>query len=165
MSLLTPNPGLIFWMLVVFLALVFILAKFAWGPIINGLKEREHEIQSALDLAKQTKADMAKLKSENEALIVEANATRDRILKDAKEAGERLVEAAKAKATAEGNKIIDGARETIKNEQAAAISQIKKEVATLSIEIAEKVLRRELGDKTAQDQLVADLIKDNVKLN
>lgn len=165
MSLLTPSPGLIFWMLVVFLILVFILSKYAWGPIINGLKERENEIQGALDMAKKTKEEMAKLKSDNERLIIEANAARDRIIKDAREAADRLVEAAKDKATAEGNRMIESARETIRSEQAAAVAQIRKEVATLSIDIAEKVLRRELSDKSAQEQLVADLVKDSVKLN
>lgn len=165
MSLLTPNPGLIFWMLVVFLVLVFILSKYAWGPIINSLKEREEEIQGALDLAKKTKEEMAKLQADNERLIVEANAARDRIIKDAKEAADRLVEAAKDKATAEGNRMIESAREAIRSEQAAAVAQIKKEVATLSIDIAEKVLRRELSDKSAQEKLVADLVKDSVKLN
>ncbi|ODS84636.1 MAG: ATP synthase F0 subunit B [Cytophagaceae bacterium SCN 52-12] len=152
-------------MLVVFLVLVFILSKYAWGPIINGLKERENEIQGALDLAKKTKEEMAQLKSDNERLIIEANAARDRIIKEAKEAADRLVEAAKDKATAEGNRIIESARETIRSEQAAAVAQIRKEVATLSIDIAEKVLRRELNDKSAQEQLVADLVKDSVKLN
>ncbi len=152
-------------MLVVFLILVFILSKYAWGPIINGLKERENEIQGALDMAKKTKEEMAKLKSDNERLIIEANAARDRIIKDAREAADRLVEAAKDKATAEGNRMIESARETIRSEQAAAVAQIRKEVATLSIDIAEKVLRRELSDKSAQEQLVADLVKDSVKLN
>ena len=165
MSLLTPNPGLIFWMLIIFLVLVFILSKYAWGPIIKGLDEREEEIQGALDLAKKTKEEMAKLKSDNERLIIEANAARDRILKDAKDAADRLIEAAKDKATAEGNRMIENAREVIKSEQVAALAQIKKEVASLSIDIAEKVLRRELSDKTAQEKLVADLVKDNVKLN
>src|SRR5690606_15501470 len=165
MSLLTPNPGLIFWMVIIFLVLVFILAKYAWGPIIKGLDEREQEIQGALDLAKKTKEEMAQLKSDNERLIVEANAARDRILKEAKEAADRLIESAKEKATAEGNRMIENAREVIKNEQAAAVSQMKKEIATLSIEIAEQVLRRELSDKGAQENLVADLLKDKVKLN
>ncbi|MFA7472083.1 MAG: F0F1 ATP synthase subunit B [Spirosomataceae bacterium] len=165
MSLLTPNPGLIFWMVIIFLVLVFILAKYAWGPIIKGLDEREQEIQGALDLAKKTKEEMAQLKSDNERLIVEANAARDRILKEAKEAADRLIESAKEKATAEGNRMIENAREVIKNEQAAAVSQMKKEIATLSIEIAEQVLRRELSDKAAQENLVADLLKDKVKLN
>jgi F-type H+-transporting ATPase subunit b len=157
MSLLTPNPGLIFWMLVVFLMVVFILAKFAWKPIINGLKERENEIQGALDLAERTKAEMIQLKSDNEKLIAEANAVRDRILRDAKEAADRTILESKDKAAVEAQKIIESARETIRTEQQVAVSKIRKEVATLSLEIAEKVLHRELKDKESQEALIADL--------
>ena len=157
MSLLTPNPGLIFWMLVVFLLVVFILAKFAWKPIINGLKERENEIQGALDLAERTKAEMIQLKSDNEKLIVEANAIRDRILRDAKDAADRTILESKDKAAVEAQKIIDSARETIRTEQQLAVAKIRKEVATLSLEIAEKVLHRELKDKESQEKLIADL--------
>jgi F-type H+-transporting ATPase subunit b len=157
MSLLTPNPGLIFWMLVVFLMVVFILAKFAWKPIIKGLKDRENEIQGALDLAERTKAEMIKLKSDNEKLIVEANAVRDRILRDAKEASDRMIAESKDRAAVEGQKMIDSARDTIRNEQQAAISKMRKEVATLSLEIAEQVLHRELKDKESQEKLIADL--------
>ena len=157
MSLLTPNPGLIFWMLVVFLLVVFILAKFAWKPIINGLKERENEIQGALDLAERTRAEMIQLKSDNEKLIVEANAIRDRILRDAKDAADRTILESKEKATIEAQKVIDSARETIRNEQQLAVATIRKEVATLSLEIAEKVLHRELENKDAQVKLIADL--------
>ncbi len=164
MSLLTPAIGLIFWMLVVFLLLVFILSKFAWKPIIAGLKEREHEIQSALDLAEKTKAEMAQLQSDNQKLIAEANAARDRIIREAKEAGDNLIATAKEKATAEGNKIIESARETIRNEQHAAVSQLKKEVAALSLQISEQVLRRELSDKAAQEQLISELAS-NASLN
>ncbi len=157
MSLLTPNPGLIFWMLVVFLLVVFILAKFAWKPILKGLKDRENEIQGALDLAERTRAEMAQLKSDNEKLIAEANAIRDQILRDAKDAADKNIAESRDKAAIEGQKIIEAARETIRNEQAVAVSKIKKEVATLSLEIAEKVLHRELKDKEAQQQLIADL--------
>jgi F-type H+-transporting ATPase subunit b len=157
MSLLTPNPGLIFWMLVVFLLVVFILAKFAWKPIINGLKERENEIQGALDLAERTRAEMVKLKSDNEKLIAEANAIRDQILRDAKDAADRTIFESKDKAAVEAQKMIESAREAIRNEQQLAVSKIRKEVATLSLEIAEKVLNRELKDKEAQEKLIAEL--------
>ncbi len=157
MSLLTPAIGLIFWMLVVFLLLVLILRKFAWKPIIDGLNDREREIQGALDLAEQTKAEMAKLKADNANMVAEANAARDKIIRDAKEASDRMVLEAKDKAIAEGQKMIDSARETIQNEQHAAISKMKEEVATLSLQIAEKVLHRELNDKSAQEKLIADL--------
>jgi len=157
MSLLTPNPGLIFWMLVVFLLVVFILAKFAWKPIIKGLKDRENEIQGALDLAERTKAEMIKLKSDNEKLVAEANAVRDRILRDAKDASDRMIAESKDRAAVEGQKMIDSARDTIRNEQHAAIAKMRKEVATLSLEIAEQVLHRELKDKESQEKLISDL--------
>jgi F-type H+-transporting ATPase subunit b len=157
MSLLTPNPGLIFWMLVVFLLVVFILAKFAWKPIIKGLKDRENEIQGALDLAERTRAEMVKLKSDNEKLIAEANAVRDQILRDAKDAADRTILESKDKAAVEAQKMIESAREAIRNEQQVAVTKIRKEVATLSLEIAEKVLHRELKDKEAQEQLIAEL--------
>jgi F-type H+-transporting ATPase subunit b len=157
MSLLTPNPGLIFWMLVVFLLVVFILAKYAWKPIIKGLKDRENEIQGALDLAERTKSEMVKLKADNEKLIVEANAVRDRILRDAKEASDRMIAESKDRAVVEGQKMIESARDTIRNEQHAAIAKMRKEVAVLSLEIAEQVLHRELKDKESQEKLISDL--------
>jgi F-type H+-transporting ATPase subunit b len=157
MSLLTPNPGLIFWMLVVFLLVVFILAKFAWKPIIKGLKDRENEIQGALDLAERTRAEMIQLKSDNEKLIAEANAVRDQILRDAKDAADRTILESKDKAAVEAQKMIESARESIRNEQQLAVSKIRKEVAVLSLEIAEKVLQRELKDKQAQESLIAEL--------
>lgn len=158
MELLTPAIGLAFWMLVVFLLLVFILAKFAWKPIIQGLKEREHEIQSALDLAEKTKAEMAQLQDDNKKLIAEANAQRDRIIREAKDAADNLIAEAKNKAQFEGNRIIESAQETIRNEKATAISELKKEVAALSLQISEQVLRRELNDKPAQEKLIGDLV-------
>lgn len=157
MSLLTPAIGLIFWMLVVFLLLVLILRKFAWKPIIDGLNDREKEIQSALDLAEQTRSEMAKMKSDNAKMVAEANAARDQIIKDARDASERMVLEAKDKAIAEGQRMIDNARETIQNEQQAAIAKMKSEVATLSLQIAEKVLHRELSDKASQEKLISDL--------
>ena len=157
MSLLTPNPGLIFWMLVVFLLVVFILAKFAWKPIIKGLKDRGNEIQGALDLAERTRAEMVQLKSDNEKLIAEANAVRDQILREAKDAADRTIAESKDKAAVEAQKMIDSARDAIRNEQALAVSKIRKEVAVLSLEIAEKVLHRELKDKEAQEQLITEL--------
>ncbi|MBE9461141.1 F0F1 ATP synthase subunit B [Dyadobacter sp. UP-52] len=144
-------------MLVVFLLVVFILAKFAWKPIIKGLKDRENEIQGALDLAERTKSEMVKLKADNEKLIIEANAVRDRILRDAKEASDRMIAESKDRAVVEGQKMIESARDTIRNEQHAAIAKMRKEVAVLSLEIAEQVLHRELKDKESQEKLISDL--------
>jgi F-type H+-transporting ATPase subunit b len=160
MELLTPAVGLLFWMLVVFGILVVILKVAAWKPILNGLKEREQQIQGALDLAEKTRAEMAKLQADNEKLLAEARAERDSILKVAKESGDRVIAEAKEKAQAEGKRIIEDAREAINNERAAIVSQMKKEIVTLSLDIAEKVIRKELGDKTSQEKLVSDLVKE-----
>lgn len=164
MQLLTPNPGLIFWMLVVFGILVFMLKKFAWKPILSALKEREDSIESALKMAEETRAEMAKLKSDNEKLLAEARLERDKIIRDAKAAAEKVIADAKDKAGVEGSKIIADAREAIQQEKTAIVAQMKKDVATLSVEIAEKVLRKELSDKKAQEALVTDLISE-AKLN
>lgn len=164
MELLTPAIGLIFWMLVVFILLVSILRRFAWKPIIDGLNDREKDIQSALDLAVETRAEMAKMKSDNEKLIAEANATRDKIIRDAKDASERMIAEAKEKASLAGQKELELAREAWRNEQLAAIANMKKEVATLSLQIAEKVLHRELKDQASQQKLIADLAS-TAKLN
>ncbi|HAK75796.1 MAG TPA: ATP synthase F0 subunit B [Runella sp.] len=160
MELVTPQLGLIFWQLVFFGILLFLLAKLAWKPILSSLSEREHQIQSALDLAEKTRADMAKLQADNQQLLTEARTERDSILKAAKESADRIIAESKDKATVEGKRIIEDARETISNERAALVAQMKKEVVTISLEIAEKVLRKELSDKSAQEQLVADLAKE-----
>ena len=160
MELVTPQLGLIFWQLVFFGILLFLLAKLAWKPILSSLSEREHQIQSALDLAEKTRADMAKLQADNQQLLAEARSERDSILKAAKESADRIIAESKDKATVEGKRIIEDARETISNERAALVAQMKKEVVTISLEIAEKVLRKELSDKSAQERLVADLAKE-----
>ena len=160
MELVTPQLGLIVWQLVFFGILLFLLAKLAWKPILSSLSEREHQIQSALDLAEKTRADMAKLQADNQKLLAEARAERDSILKAAKESADRIIAESKDKAALEGKRIIEDARETINNERAALVAQMRKEVVTISLEIAEKVLRKELSDKSAQEQLVADVAKE-----
>ncbi len=158
MDLLTPDIGLLFWQLVIFGALFFILSKFAWKPITASLKERETNIQSALDLAEKTRQEMIALKADNEKLLAQARSERDIILRGAKEAADRLLSDTQKKAQAEGQRILDQARESMQNERVAMVAAMKKEVVTLSIEVAEKVLRRELVDKKAQEDLVKDLV-------
>lgn len=163
-ALLNPSPGLIFWQLVVFGSLVFILWKFAWKGILSALKEREGEIEGALRMAEETRAEMAKLKSDNEKLIAEAKKERDIIIKEAKEVSDKMIAEAKDKAVVQGNKVMEDAREAITQERAKMMSQIKKDVSALSIEIAEKVIRKELSDKATQQSFVTELIAD-AKLN
>ncbi|RYU92994.1 F0F1 ATP synthase subunit B [Emticicia agri] len=164
MELLTPSIGLIFWMLLVFGILVFFLAKFAWKPILSALKEREDSIDSALRMAEETRAEMAKLKADNDRIIAEARLERDKIIREAKNASDNMLAEAREKAVTEGNKIIADAREAIQQEKTAMVAQMKKDVAAFSIEIAEKVLRKELTDKKAQESLVSNLISE-AKLN
>jgi F-type H+-transporting ATPase subunit b len=164
MELLTPAIGLLFWMALVFGILVFFLKKFAWLPILSSLKEREDSIESALRMAEETRAEMAKLKSDNDKILAEARAERDKMIRDAKSITDKMIADAKEKAVLEGNKIIADAREAIQQEKAAMVSQMKKDMASFSIEIAEKVIRRELFDKTSQEALVSSLISE-AKLN
>ncbi|MBP6618901.1 MAG: F0F1 ATP synthase subunit B [Leadbetterella sp.] len=163
-ALLNPSPGLIFWQLVVFGSLVFILWKFAWKGIISALKEREGEIEGALRMAEETRAEMAKLKSDNDKLVAEAKKERDLIIKEAKEASDKMLAEAKDRAVEQGNKIMEDAREVMTQERVKMMSQIKKDVATLSIEIAEKVIRKELADKATQQSFISELVAD-AKLN
>jgi F-type H+-transporting ATPase subunit b len=163
-ALLNPNPGLVIWQLIVFGILVFILRKFAWNPIINGLKEREGEIEGALKMAEETRAEMAKLKADNDKLVAEARRERDEIVKEAKEAANRLIAEAKADAQTQSAKILEDARATIAHEKEVMIASVKQDVANLSIEIAEKILRKELSDKAAQQSYVSALVAD-AKLN
>jgi F-type H+-transporting ATPase subunit b len=163
-SLLNPSPGLIFWQLVVFGLLVFILWKFAWKGILSALKEREGAIEGALRMAEETRAEMAKLKSDNDKLVAEAKKERDLIIKEAKEAADKMVAEAKDRAVEQGNKIMEDAREVMTQERVKMMSQIKKDVASLSIEIAEKVIRKELSDKATQQSFVSELVAD-AKLN
>lgn len=158
MELLTPDLGLLFWQLVIFGSLFFLLRKYAWGPITQSLKEREDNIQGALDLAQQTRGEMAKLKAENEQILAQARIERDTILRGAKETADKLVTDARDKAAIEGQRMLEQAREAMQNERQALVASMKKEVVNLSIEVAEKVLRRELTDKPAQEKLVQDLV-------
>ncbi len=160
MELLTPAIGLLFWMALVFGILVFFLKKFAWKPILSSLKEREDSIESALRMAEETRAEMAKLKSDNDKILAEARAERDKMIRDAKNITDKMLADAKDKAVIEGNKIIADAREAIQQEKTAMVAQMKKDMATFSIEIAEKVIRRELADKKSQEALVSNLISE-----
>jgi F-type H+-transporting ATPase subunit b len=164
MELVTPNFGLIFWQLVTFLIVLFLLTKFAWKPIMNALRERETSIENALSAAEKAKLEMQGLKAENEKLLAEARMERDKILKEASDAGNALVENARNKANEEGTRMIAQAREAIENEKRAAITEVKNMAAALSVEIAERILRKELSDPQAQQALAQDYIRE-VTLN
>ena len=164
MELVKPEFGLIFWMLISFGLIMLILKKFAWKPILNMLHEREASIQSALDSAEKAKEEMKALQSSNEKILADARNERDLLLKDAREIREKMISEAKGIATKEGERMLTIARENIQNEKMAAITELKNQVATLSIEIAEKILKSELSSDEKQKTLVNTLLKD-VNLN
>ena len=164
MELLTPGFGLLFWQIVIFITLVLLLKKFAWQPILQSLKIREDSIQDALDSAKEAKEEMSKLKADNEILLNEAKVERDKILKDASIASSRIKEDAKSAAAEITDKMIVDARIEIQNEKNAALAEVRRQVVSLSVEIAEKLLQRSLTKDTAQKELVEQYLKDK-KLN
>ncbi len=164
MELVKPEFGLIFWMVISFGLIMLILKKFAWKPILNMLHEREASIQNALDAAENAKEEMKALQSSNEKILADARNERDQLLKDAREIREKMIVDAKGIATKEGERMLTIARENIQNEKMAAITELKNQVATLSIEIAEKILKSELSSDEKQKSLVNTLLKD-VNLN
>ena len=164
MELVKPSIGLIFWMIISFSIILFLLKKFAWKPILGMIKERELSIETALAAAENAKQEMKALQSNNERILAEARNERDLLLKDAREIRERMISEAKGVAAKEGERMLTVARESIQNEKMAAITELKNQVATLSIEIAEKILKSELSSDEKQKSLVNTLLKD-VNLN
>ncbi|MDP1745447.1 MAG: F0F1 ATP synthase subunit B [Bacteroidota bacterium] len=164
MELVKPSIGLIFWMIVSFSIILFLLKKFAWAPILGMIKEREESIEQALASAEKAKQEMKMLQSNNERILAEAKTERELLLKDAREIREKMIAEAKGMATKEGERLLKSARENIQNEKMAAITELKNQVATLSIDIAEKILRSELSSDEKQKSLVNTLLKD-VNLN
>jgi len=164
MELVRPEIGTIFWMTLVFLTLVFILGKFAWGPIMKSLKEREDTITNALLSAEKAKEEMSKLQSDNQKILAEAKAERDLLLKEARDIKDKMITDAKGIASIEAAKMIENAKVAIESEKASAINQIKAQVAALSIEIAEKILTKELSDKKSYDDVMSKSL-ENMKLN
>ncbi|MGN7203110.1 F0F1 ATP synthase subunit B [Pedobacter sp. SAFR-022] len=164
MELVTPSIGLVFWTLIAFLFLLLLLRKLAWKPIMGAIYEREQYIDEALNKAELAKKEMARLTAQNEELMLQARAERDVILKEAKTLKDSILNEAKAQAQAEGSKMLEKAKIEIANQKKAALAEMKSQVSTLSIEIAERVLRGQLQDKAKQQELVTGLLKD-VELN
>lgn len=152
--------GLFFWQTVIFLLLIWLLKKYAWTPILNTINDREEGIKNALESAEKAREEMKLLKSDNEETLKKARAQRDALLKEAREMKQGLIDEAKDEANQEAKKIINQAQETIESEKNAAISDLKKQVANLSVEIAEKVLKEKLSDDQSQMKLINDLVKD-----
>jgi F-type H+-transporting ATPase subunit b len=164
MELLLPKLGLLIWTLLAFLIVFFLLKKMAWPAIIKGLKEREQSITDSLATAQKVKEEMAQMKSENEALLAKAREERAAMLKEARETKDKIINEAKDQAKVEANKIIVEAQAAINTQKMAALTDVKNQVGKLVIEVTEKVLRRELGNKDAQEAHIKELV-DGVKLN
>ena len=163
-SLIEPSIGLIFWTSITFILLLVILGKFAWKPILNAIKTREKSIEDALASAENALKDMRELKANNEKSLNEARTAREALMKEAREMKESIIAEAKVKAQADAEWILSSAREQINAEKNAAVAELKNQVASLSIEIAEKILRSELSSDEKQKALVNNLMKD-VTLN
>lgn len=164
MDLLTPGSGLIIWQAIIFILLFILLSKFAWKPILGSLKEREESIQSALDTAEKARAEMAKLTSDNENLLKQAREERDKMLKEAREVANRLKDEAQSDAKKAADKIITDARAAINVEKEAALRDVRTQVAMFSLEVAEKLIKKNLSSDKEQKGLVEGYIKD-LKLN
>jgi len=160
MELVQPGIGLIFWMTIAFGLLLWILAKFAWKPIMKGLREREDSIDEALNEANKAREEMKELKFSNEQLMKEAKEDRDVMLRDARKVKETMIEESKERANEEANRIIENAKESIEYEKLAAIHDMKNQLAELSIEIAEKILREELKSPEKHKKLIEKLLDE-----
>ncbi len=163
-SILKPDIGLIFWTTVLFLIVWFFLGKMAFRPIQEGLKKREHDIQGALDEAKKAREEIAGLKADNEKILAEAREERSKILKEASEMKESIIAEAKSKAGEEANKIVANAKLEIDNQRKAAIEDLKNQVGTYAVEIAEQILKKKLQGDAEQESFIKQLV-DDVKLN
>jgi len=156
--------GLFIMQTVLFLGLIFLLKKFAWKPILDAVNEREEGIKNALQSAESAKKEMQNLKSDNEKLLAEARLERDSMIKEAREIKEKMINDAKSEAQVAGQKMIEQAKASIESEKNAALAELKSQVSSLSLDIAEKLLKDELSNKEAQTKLVEKMLGD-VKLN
>lgn len=161
---LMPDPGLLFWTTVIFLLFWFIMSRVAFKPIANALKDRETDIQNALDEAKKARAEMSQLQAENEKLLAQAREERTAILKEAKEAKEEIIAEAKERANAEYKRRVESALQDIENQKMAAMVELKNQAGQLAIEVAEKILRKELANNPEQVAYAKGLV-DQIKMN
>jgi F-type H+-transporting ATPase subunit b len=164
MELVKPGLGLIFWMTITFSLVLFILSKFAWKPILNSIREREDSINNALNAADEARKQMDALKSDNEKLLQQARIERDAMLKEAKEMKEDIISTAKKSADDEARRIVASANESIESAKLKALNELKTQVAELSVDLAEKVLRRKMNDRAEQEAFVNENLK-SITLN
>jgi F-type H+-transporting ATPase subunit b len=160
MDLLLPHIGLLFWTMLSFIIVLIILKKFAWKPIISSLDEREKSIADSIAAAEHIRAEMAQLKSDNEALLTKAREERAQLLKDAKLTSDKMIADAKNEAKVQGAKMITEAQSAIDYQKMAAMNELKNQVGKLAVELSEKILRRELSGKTEQENYIKQLAEE-----
>jgi len=159
-SLTTPAVGTLFWSALIFLLFFLTLAKFAWKPILNAVKARDEMIKGSLESAAKAREDMLKLQSDNEAILRKAREEREGILKDARDIRDKLISEAKGKAAEEAEKLVEKARAGIESEKRKALSEIHEQVATLSVDIASKILGEKLKQTGEQEKLINNYLKE-----
>lgn len=164
MDLLTPELGLFFWTLIAFLFVLWILKKFAWKPILASLGEREKGIADSIATAERVKTEMSQLKAENEKLLMQAREERTAMLREAKETRDSIVNEAKEQAKTEANRIIIDAQQQIQQQKMAALTEVKNEIGNLAVEVAGKILRRQLSAAEGQEAYMS-LLAEDIKLN
>jgi F-type H+-transporting ATPase subunit b len=164
MGLVTPDFGLLVWMLLSFGVVLYVLTKYAWKPILHGIKNREKTIENALLTAERTKSEMAMLQANNEKILAEARMERDKLIQEARQMKDKIIDEAKVAATQESHKLIQNARQTIENEKMAALKDIRDQVSELSVLIAEKILKEKLAVAENQNDYI-DKLLGNIKLN
>ncbi|NBU92421.1 MAG: F0F1 ATP synthase subunit B [Flavobacteriia bacterium] len=164
MELITPDFGLLFWTGITFCLLMFILAKFVWKPVLNAVNARSQKIDEALLEAEKARQEMKSLHAENERILKEARAERDGILKEAKEASTRMIDDAREKAKGEGSKLIEAAKTAIASERNAAIADMKAQIASFSVQIAEQIVKESLSSDDKQKALASKMAEE-IKLN
>lgn len=162
MQLVTPAIGLMFWTVVIFILLLVILKKFAWKPILKAVDDRNNSITEALSSAEKAKAEMEQLSANNEKILQEARIERDSIIKEARAIKENTISEAKSKASSEAEKIILSAKEQISNEKMKAMTELKNEIADISIQMAEKIIKSELKDGKSQKKLIEETLKNQM---
>ncbi len=164
MGLVSPDPGTLFWMTLAFALVVVVLKKFAWKPILNALSERESNIRNALEAAEQAKVEIGHLKDSQAAIRAEAQRDKDQILKEARELKEKIIAEANEKASLDAQRLIEHARDAIEREKLAAIEQIRYQVVSLSVSIAEKIIREKISTTPEQEKVI-DLMLQDLNLN
>ena len=164
MSLVTPAIGLMFWTCIIFTLLIVLLRKFAWKPILTAVDYRNEQINSALKAADKERLEIENLNNDNERILLEAKSERDQLLKEARDIKDNIINEAKEKASNEAENILNAAKSQIENEKMKAITELKNSVAVLSIDIAEKVLKNELKEKSNQEDFINSILK-NSELN